>query len=96
MNFPLTKLTNDIHCIYLEQMKATIAKWGNSLAVRIPAKAVERLNVTAGQDFIVDIKNDSLVFSKVGIQVISIKKLLSGMKKETELWNETPVGKEIW
>lgn len=77
-------------------MKATIAKWGNSLAVRIPAKAVERLNVTAGQDFIVDIKNDSLVFSKVGIQVISIKKLLSGMKKETELWNETPVGKEIW
>jgi antitoxin MazE len=77
-------------------MKATISKWGNSLAVRIPSKAVERLNVSAGQDFWVDVKDDSLVFSKVGIQVIPLKNLLEGMKNEKELFGDAPVGNEIW
>lgn len=85
-----------IYFVYTLIMKATIAKWGNSLAVRIPSKAVERLNVSAGQDFLVDIKDGSLVFSKIGIQVIPLKTLLKGMNKESEVLDDQVVGKEVW
>lgn len=77
-------------------MKTTIAKWGNSLALRIPAKFAQRLNVSAGQDFMIDIKDNSLIFSKVGIQVVSIKNLLKDMKVENEVWGEDVMGKEVW
>ena len=80
-------------------MKTTIAKWGNSLAVRIPSKALERLNLKIGENFSVDIENDKLILSptKVNYQVIPLSKLLKGMKRQKLLWpNDKPRGKEIW
>ena len=80
-------------------MKTTIAKWGNSLAVRIPSKAIERLNVTVGEDFSVDIRGRELVLSptKRNIQIIPLEKLLKGMRKQKLIFpDDKPRGKEIW
>ena len=87
-----------IYNVYTRIMKTTIAKWGNSLAVRIPSKAIERLNISVGENLSVDVKSNSLVLSRAKITLIPIKQLVKGFDgKERELWaNMKPVGEEIW
>ena len=46
-------------------MKTTIAKWGNSLAIRLPAKLVERMNLKVGDELNIDIKGDKILLSPV-------------------------------
>ena len=61
-------------------MKTKLAKWGNSMAFRVPSKALERLNVTIGSNFSVDVKNNTLVLSpsNTKMQLIPIKQLVKG------------------
>ena len=80
-------------------MKTTIAKWGNSLAVRLPSKALERLNTKVGEDFSVDIENNKLILSptKINYRIIPLQKLLKGMKRQKLLWpDDKPRGEEVW
>ena len=79
-------------------MKTTISKWGNSAAIRIPAKILERLNLPIGTDFIVDIENGRIILSPALhiFKIIPMKTLLKGVKKQKEYWSVSPMGKEIW
>ena len=42
-------------------MKAVVSKWGNSLAIRLPKAAVERLRVREGLTVELEMQGDSLV-----------------------------------
>ena len=90
-----------IYNVYTLIMKTTIAKWGNSLAVRLPSKALERLNAKVGEDFFVDVKDNKLMLSPISstkITIIPIKQLIKGFDgKEKEIWGDMEsVGEEIW
>ncbi len=46
-------------------MRVKAAKWGNSLAVRLPKEAVRALNLHAGQDVAIAIGADSISLTRV-------------------------------
>ena len=88
-----------IYNVYTRIMKTTIAKWGNSLAVRIPSKAIERLNVSVGEDFSVDIKDNSLVLSRSTprYSLDDLVKSFSPKQRHKLIFpDDKPRGKEIW
>ncbi|MBI5004445.1 AbrB/MazE/SpoVT family DNA-binding domain-containing protein [Candidatus Kaiserbacteria bacterium] len=78
---------------------ATIQKWGNSLAVRIPRELAENLGLSEGKQVLVAKDGDILTVQPVKILQYSLKELLKGVtsknKHETVDWG-TPQGKEIW
>lgn len=46
-------------------MPVTVAKWGNSLAVRIPARTAEQVWLTAGRGVVFDIQDGNIVLHPV-------------------------------
>jgi antitoxin MazE len=58
-NDPLHHNQNDIHfkCISMEVI-VRVSKWGNSLAVRLPAAVIEALNLQEGDDIEIVIAGD--------------------------------------
>lgn len=84
-------------------MQTKIAKWGNSLAVRIPGNVVDRLALSDGEPLALDVIGDTIKLSslKKRLPHYDLKVLLKGMKpirltKEDREWlNSPPIGKEI-
>jgi antitoxin MazE len=84
-------------------MKVEFAKWGNSLAVRIPAALAKEVGASEGKAADVSVENGALVLKPVTRQKkrrrYTLEELLKGMTKEN-LHPETdwgpPRGKEVW
>ena len=84
-------------------MQTKIAKWGNSLGIRIPGEVVDRLALSEGESLAIDVvgKTIELSSSKKKIPRYDLRKLLKSMKsirltKEDKEWlNSPPVGHEI-
>jgi antitoxin MazE len=80
-------------------MKAQVAKWGNSLAVRIPKAAADAAKLKAGDDLDLAVESaGSLTLSKKKRRP-TLKELMRGMTKENRHpetdWGDT-VGNEEW
>lgn len=80
-------------------MKAQIAKWGNSLAVRIPKAAADAAKLKAGDDLDLDIERSGSLTLRKKKRRPTLKELMRGMTKqnrhpETD-WGER-VGNEEW
>ncbi len=79
-------------------MKTQLAKWGNSLGVRIPRSVVIGANVTEGDAVEVTVESGAIVV-RPAVRRYSLDELLDGITprnrhKETA-WG-SPVGKEVW
>lgn len=61
---------------------ATIQKWGNSLAVRIPAVLAEQLDVVVGTPVEITTKNGSLVVTPQTRPKYSLREMLKHCKPE--------------
>lgn len=79
-------------------MRTSIAKWGNSLAVRIPRQVIERANLREGEAVEVTAKGGALVVAAVRPRY----RLSDLLAKETAKtrhaeidWGK-PRGKEVW
>jgi len=59
---------------------ATIRKWGNSLAVRIPAALAEKLEVCSGTPVEITAKNGSIVITPQKRRKYTVRELLKGCK----------------
>ena len=75
-------------------IKATVAKWGNSYAVRIPRTLIKENQLQEGSDI-------EFTFTPVPTQRknLTLKQLLKGMDRKNrheEIDWGPPVGKEIW
>ena len=87
--------------IYNVYTMATIQKWGNSLAVRIPRKLAESMGISEGKQVTVEREGNVLTVRPVRIPRYSLKELLKDMKpfklsKEDKEWLDMPpVGEEI-
>jgi len=79
-------------------MKATIQKWGNSLAIRIPKNISKDSRVSEGSDINITVENGKIILSP-SPKVYSLKSLLKNISNEnihSEISTGDQMGREIW
>jgi antitoxin MazE len=83
-------------------MSITFQKWGNSLAVRIPADVAKKLGLEAGSKAEVEARDGKLVFdlgtgTRRKVPKISLDWLLEGATPENAQasWDDGPRGREM-
>ncbi len=80
-------------------MVTTIAKWGNSLAIRLPHHLVKEVHLTEGVEVDLVVVNGNLVIKPRRRKRYSLEELVSGITPEnlhTEVKSGTAVGNEVW
>ena len=80
-------------------MNQQVKKWGNSLAVRLPAQLSAELQLKENDRVEIRRDGDGLRIEKVAIEDPTLDELLAGITPETlhEEFDWGPaVGKEIW
>jgi antitoxin MazE len=73
---------------------STVQKWGNSLAVRIPAALAGQLEVRDGAEVKLSVRNGELVVRPVKTQKLSLRDLLKNCKP-SQLHGETDFGEDV-
>ena len=96
----LDTLTDDwyIQCIYMAT-STQIAKWGNSLGLRLPKSVAREAQLDEGDTVDVSVKDGAIVVRSAR-PTYSIETLVSKMTprnrhKESD-WGTKPVGRELW
>jgi antitoxin MazE len=80
-------------------MTGHVAKWGNSLAVRIPQHLAKEIGLTAGVEVEISIDNDRLTIAPKRKREYSLAELVAGITPEnlhTEIDTGLLVGEEVW
>jgi antitoxin MazE len=80
-------------------MKTQIAKWGNSLAVRIPKAVADAAELRPGDKLDVDAEGSGAVVIRKETRGPSLKELVRGITDEnrhSEIDTGSPVGNEQW
>ncbi len=79
-------------------MRATIAKWGNSLAVRLPRSIAQDINLSPGSAVELRVEGGSVVMTPAA-KKLTLAELLAGHVPEHR-HDETdwgpPLGTEVW
>jgi antitoxin MazE len=78
--------------------RSKIAKWGNSLAVRIPQEAAQKLGLTEGSEVSVLVKDQALTIRRAR-RITTLDELLDGVTPANaggEIDSGPPVGREVW
>lgn len=76
----------------------TIGKWGNSLAVRLPAETTANAKVSLGDTVkILTLENGDILMRRVRGKV-DLDAMLDSITPDNlpEMPDEEPVGKEVW
>lgn len=80
-------------------MNATVQKWGNSLALRIPSSVAKDLQVRQGSAVEVAVEDGKLIVKPAKKRKASLAQLLKGVTKDNlhseQDWG-APVGREAW
>lgn len=79
-------------------MKATVQKWGNSLAIRIPKNITKDTNVSEGSTINIMVDNGKIILSPTKKEY-SLKELLKNITNEnihSEVSTGNHVGGEVW
>ncbi|NJM73867.1 MAG: AbrB/MazE/SpoVT family DNA-binding domain-containing protein [Scytonema sp. RU_4_4] len=80
-------------------MFVTVAKWGNSLAIRIPQSLAKEIQVAEGSQVDIDVVNGSLVIQPRKRKQYSLDELVQGITPENrhvEVDSGVAVGNEVW
>jgi antitoxin MazE len=75
-----------------------VSRWGNSLGLRIPQEAVDKLRLRAGAEVRIEIRSDTIVI-KAARRHWTERELLAGVTSEMvggEVDSGRAVGREIW
>ena len=87
-----------IQCIYMAT-STQIAKWGNSLGLRLPKSVAREAQLDEGDTVDVSVKDGAIVV-RPARPTYSLETLVSKMTprnrhKESD-WGTAPVGRELW
>lgn len=79
-------------------MRTTVQKWGNSLAVRIPATFCKEINLINGSIVEINLDNDFLVFKPLKKKYIltDILDMVNDSNLHEEVKSGEPRDREIW
>lgn len=75
-----------------------ILKWGNSLALRIPYKIAQDLNLKEGAEISLEVRDNVLLIKQEKEATRKLLDILNGSSKkldDEDYWGE-PKGKEEW
>lgn len=79
-------------------MQTSIARWGNSLALRLPRPAADGINLREGSAVEIEVRDGTLVITPVRRR-FELAELLAEMKPEHRHaeadWGD-PRGEEVW
>jgi antitoxin MazE len=82
----------------VETMNTQFAKWGNSLAVRIPKAMAETIAAADGSPAVITVENGALVVRTARVRSYRIDDLVKGITRKNrhpEIATGAPVGREI-
>ncbi|MEH2059999.1 MAG: AbrB/MazE/SpoVT family DNA-binding domain-containing protein [Nostoc sp.] len=80
-------------------MTAVVAKWGNSLAIRIPKAVAEQAHITEGTGIELSVQGDNIIITPQKRKKYTLDELLEGMtadKFHPEFETGNAVGNEHW
>ncbi|AFZ10311.1 transcriptional regulator/antitoxin, MazE [Oscillatoria nigro-viridis PCC 7112] len=80
-------------------MVGTIAKWGNSLAIRIPQNLAKKINLVEGSEVKLILIDGKLTIEPIVRRRYSLEELIEAMTPEnlhTEIDTGVAVGNEVW
>ena len=80
-------------------MVATIAKWGNSLAIRIPQNLAKEINLAEGSEVKLVLIDGKLTIEPITRRRYSLDELIEAITPEnvhTEIDTGVAVGNEVW
>ena len=80
-------------------MVGTIAKWGNSLAVRIPQHLAKEINLAEGSEVKLVLIDGKLTIEPITRRRYSLEELIEAMTPEnvhTEIDTGVAVANEVW
>lgn len=79
-------------------MNATVQKWGNSLALRIPSSVAKEIQVRQGSPVEVAVEGGKMIVKPAKKRKLALGELLKGVTKENrhseQDWG-APMGREI-
>lgn len=61
--------------------KVKAARWGNSIAVRLPRRAVEALGITAGQEMEFEVKGQVMELTPSAPRRLTLAEIVAEMKR---------------
>jgi antitoxin MazE len=88
--------------MYIHQrrsMRLRLRKWGNSLALRIPAAFARETGIEPGAEVDLTLDDGRLVITPLRVGPISLAELLDGVTEENRhdaVEPGTPQGRETW
>lgn len=80
-------------------MRATVRKWGNSLALRIPSGLAEDARLSDGAEVDIALRNGRLVVEPVAVPDLSLEELVARItpaNRHSEQFADGPRGAEAW
>lgn len=80
-------------------MIMTVAKWGNSLAVRIPQNLAKEIHLAEGSEIDLGVVDGNLVMKPRSRKRYSLDELIKGITPEnlhTEIDTGIAAGNEVW
>jgi antitoxin MazE len=80
-------------------MVATVAKWGNSLAIRLPQHLVKEIQLAEGVEVDLVVVDGNLVIKPRTRKRYSLEKMVSAIAPEnlhTEFESRSALGNEAW
>ncbi len=80
-------------------MQTKIARWGNSMAVRVPKGIAEKVGIEMGDELDIEVDNDSIILvpQKTGkYRLRDLVKDITDENRHDEFDFGGPVGREAW
>lgn len=84
---------------YIQAMNVKIAKWGNSLGIRIPKSLIREIGLQEEDELEISTEGNKLIIIPKNRKKYTLSELLEGMEEKhlhSEVdWGE-PAGNELW
>lgn len=77
-------------------MQTKIAKWGNSLGIRIPRWMAEKAGLAEGIPVALEVEKDAIIIHKKLYSLETLLSQVTSLNLHTETETGRPVGKETW
>jgi antitoxin MazE len=77
-------------------MRASIAKWGNSLAVRVPKEVAASVGLREGAAVEMTVEDDAIVLRRRRYDIKDLVAAMKGVEPPPLLMEDDPRGSEVW
>ncbi len=89
-------IEKNVYTMYHSGMKIQVNQWGNSLAIRIPKKIAEHLNITHESQMELEVKDDVMLLKKPKYTLEELVSKITPDNIHPETDTGEAVGNEIW